>query len=369
MKVLVINCGSSSIKYQFIDMDNQSVLAKGLVERIATDGRVKQTNIQGKVYENDIEIPNHSVGVAKIIELLLDNEYGVVSSLDEINVVAHRVVHGGEYFDKSIIITPENLEKIRDCIPLAPLHNPSGVMGIEAIFEAMPNAMQTATFDTAFHQTMPKYAYTYALQKEVAQKFKIRKYGMHGTSHRYVTLEASKLLNKDVNEVNLITCHLGAGSSITAVKNGKSVDTTMGFTPLAGLIMGTRCGDIDPAVVTFLVNHGYSADEVDNIMNKKSGLFGVSGVSLDCRDIKEEATKGNEDCQLALDMFEYQIVKFIGSYIPIVNPDAIIFTAGIGENNADIKDRVMAHFPNIEGLVIPTNEELMIALDAVKLVK
>ena len=317
MKILVINAGSSSLKYQLIDMENEEVLAKGLCERIGIEGSKLNHTPKGKdkvVIEKPMK--DHSDAIKMVLEALLDSEYGVIKSMEEINAVGHRVVHGGEVFSKSVIIDDEVKKAVDQCIPLAPLHNPPNLIGIAACEEAMPGVPQVGVFDTAFHQTMPKSAYMYAIPYEYYEKHKIRRYGFHGTSHKYVTQECAKVLGKDINDINIITFHLGNGSSITAVKNGKSVDTSMGFTPLAGVAMGTRSGDIDPAIVKFIADQeNISVDEVDSILNKKSGVLGISGLSSDFRDLEAGAEKGDERCALALDMFVESVRKYLGNYL------------------------------------------------------
>ncbi len=398
MKVLVINAGSSSLKYQVFDMDNVMVLAKGLCERIGIDGSNLQHKNLVKNISEKIEKPmkDHSDAIKMVIDALTDKEYGVIKDMSEIGAVGHRVVHGGEYFADSYIIDGKVKEALERCVPLAPLHNPPNITGIEACEKLMPNVPQVAVFDTAFHQTMPPKAYMYAIPYELYEKYKIRKYGFHGTSHKYVANEAAKMLGKPIEELKIITCHLGNGSSITAVKNGKCVDTSMGFTPLDGVVMGTRAGSLDPAVVTFLMkNEHLDVVGVDNLLNKKSGVFGVSGISSDFRDLTAAAKDGNQHAKLALDMFTYSVKKRIGSAAAVMGGvDAVVFTAGIGENDAaaraaiveDLeflgisidaeKNKVRGEKTDISAdgaktrtLVIPTNEELMIALDTVRLVE
>ncbi len=398
MKILVINAGSSSLKYQFINMDNQEVIAKGLCERIGIEGsRLKHKNsVKGTETVFEKPMKDHSDAIGMVIDALVSSECGVIASMDEIGAVGHRVVHGGENFADSCLIDEKVMNAIRDCIPLAPLHNPANIIGIEACKNLMPNVPQVAVFDTAFHQTMPKKAYMYALPYELYENNKIRKYGFHGTSHKFVSKEAEKLMGKPLKELKIVTCHLGNGSSVTAVKNGKCVDTSMGFTPLDGVVMGTRSGSIDPAVVTYLINNcGKTAKEVDTMLNKESGVFGVSGISSDFRDLSAAAADGNERANLAVEMFHYSVKKLIGTYAAAMGGiDAVVFTGGIGENDAKyrlaITDglefmgiKVDAEKNNIRGvvkdvstddakvrtLVIPTNEELMIALDTQRLVE
>ncbi len=392
MKILVINCGSSSLKYQLIDMATESVLATGLVERVTfNDGIITMKRFDGKKYTAEHQdYPNHKVALHAALDTLLDPEYGVIKSLSEINAVGHRVVHGGEKFTSSVLIDDEVEKAIRDTFELAPLHNPPNMMGIEASLDVMPGVPNVAVFDTTFHTTLPKYAYIYALPYSMYEKYGIRKYGFHGTSHLYVSRRAAAMLGKPIEETKIITCHMGNGSSIAAVKGGKSIETTMGFTPLEGIAMGTRCGSIDPAVVPFMMEkENLSTREVDTLMNKKSGVLGISGVSNDFREIDEAASQGNERAELALEVFSYKVKKVIGEYSAVLDyPDAIVFTAGIGENSATIRNRILSGLENfgikidqeknkirgqeidiatpdskIRVLVIPTNEELTIARD------
>jgi acetate kinase len=395
MKVLVINAGSSSLKYQLIDMTTETPLAIGLCERIGIkDSIITQKRLDGKKLEKVTDFPNHKVALEESLRTLIDPEYGVIKSMSEINAVGHRVVHGGEKFTSSALITKDVEKAIKDCFELAPLHNPPNMMGINAAEEIIPGLPNVAVFDTAFHMTIPKYAYIYALPYSMYEKYGIRKYGFHGTSHFYVARRAAAMLGKPEKDVKVITCHLGNGSSITAVKGGKSVETTMGFTPLEGVAMGTRCGSIDPAVVPFMMEkEGLSTRDVDNLMNKKSGVLGVSGISNDFRDLDEAASKGNERAELALEIFAYKIKKVIGEYSAVLNgPDAIVFTAGIGENSASIRKRILSDLDGIgikideeknkirgqeidiatpdskiRVLVIPTNEELTIARDTMEI--
>ena len=390
MKVLVINAGSSSLKYQLLDPDTKDVLAKGLCERIGIDGHIKHTPTGGDVYDADRYMPDHEAAIKLVMEVLTHNYYGVIKDMSEIDAVGHRVVHGGEEFTHSVIIDSAVMKGIRECIPLAPLHNPANITGIEACKEVMPNTPMVAVFDTAFHQTMPGKAYMYAVPYEYYKNDGIRRYGFHGTSHRYVSARCAELMGKPIEELKLISCHMGNGSSICAIDGGKCVDTSMGFTPLVGLPMGTRCGDLDPGVMQFLMNkYGYSIDEMLNILNKKSGVFGVSGVSSDFRDLDSAAENGNERAALALDMFHYWVAKVAGSYVAAMNGvDAIIFTAGIGENSKDTRAAIAEYFgylgvkidaeanskrgedimistpdSKVKVFVIPTNEELVIARD------
>ncbi len=398
MKVLVINAGSSSLKYQLIDMDSVTVMAKGLCERIGIDGSNLQHKNLVKGLAEKIEKPmkDHADAIQMVIDALSDKEYGVISSMSEIGAVGHRVVHGGEYFADSYIIDGKVLEALKMCIPLAPLHNPPNIIGIEACEKIMPGVPQVGVFDTAFHQTMPKEAYMYALPYSYYEKYKIRKYGFHGTSHKFVSQEAAKMLSKAPEDIKIITCHLGNGSSVSAVRNGKCVDTSMGFTPLDGVVMGTRTGSMDPAVVTFVMeNEHLTAKEMDNLMNKKSGVFGISGISSDFRDLSDAAEKGDEKAKLALDMFTYSVKKLIGAYAAAMGGvDAVVFTAGIGENDGAMRKEIVSGLEfmgikiddeknkkrgeaidvsapdaSVKTFVIPTNEELMIALDTKRLVE
>ncbi|MBQ1959199.1 MAG: acetate kinase [Firmicutes bacterium] len=396
MKVLVINCGSSSLKYQILDMTNEELLCKGLVERIGMDGSVithEKTGLD-KV-KTEVPMKDHKDAIAQVLAAVQNAEYGVVADMAEIGAVGHRVVHAGEKFAESVLITEEVIKALEECVELAPLHNPPNLLGIEACKQLMPTTPMVAVFDTAFHQTMPAESYIYALPYEYYTKYGVRRYGFHGTSHRYVSQRAAEMLGKDLKDIKVITCHLGNGSSLAAVKDGKCFDTTMGFTPLEGLAMGTRCGDIDPAIVTFIgEKEGLSYAEVNNVVNKKSGVLGISGVSSDFRDIESAAKEGNERAQLALDVFTHKVKAYIGAYMAEMNGcDAIVFTAGVGENgignraaiceglenlgivldaeknNVRGKDTVIsADDSKVKILLIPTNEELMIARDTYEIV-
>ena len=392
MKILVINAGSSSLKYQLIDMETEAVLAKGLCERIGIDGHLKHTPlVEGKeVFNEDVAMPTHSEAIAAVIDKLTSPQYGVVNSMKEIDAVGHRVVHGGEKFASSVLINDEVMKAIEECTPFAPLHNPANITGINACRAVMGDVPMVAVFDTAFHQTMPGKAYMYALPYQYYLSDGIRRYGFHGTSHRYVSARCAEMMGKPIEELKIITCHMGNGSSIAAVDHGKCVDTSMGFTPLVGLPMGTRCGDLDAGVIQFLMNkYGYSIDEMLNILNKKSGVLGVSGVSSDFRDLDAAAEAGNERARLALDMFEYWVAKVAGSYVAAMNGvDAIVFTAGVGENSKATRAGIAKYFgylgveideaanskrgedimistpdSKVKVFVIPTNEELVIARD------
>ncbi|MDR7664350.1 acetate kinase [Methanosarcina sp. Z-7115] len=357
MKVLVINAGSSSLKYQLIDMSNESALAVGLCERIGIDNSIiTQKRFDGKKLEKQTDLPTHKTALEEVVKALTDPEFGVIKDMAEINAVGHRVVHGGEKFTTSALIDAGVEKAITDCFELAPLHNPPNMMGISACAEIMPSTPMVAVFDTAFHQTMPAYAYMYALPYELYEKHGIRKYGFHGTSHKYVAERAALMLGKPEEETKIITCHLGNGSSITAVKGGKSVETSMGFTPLEGLAMGTRCGSIDPAVVPFIMEkEGLTSREIDTLMNKKSGVLGVSGLSNDFRDLDEAASQGNRRAELALEVFAYKVKKYIGEYSAVLNGvDAVVFTAGIGENSASIRKRILT---GLDGIGIKIDDE------------
>jgi len=396
MKILVLNCGSSSIKYQLIQMEDESVLAKGVVERIGIDNSLLEHEpANGEEIVIREEIPNHSTGIKLVIDTLLNKEYGVLNSMDEIQAIGHRVVHGGEKFATSTLITSEVIKQIEEVSDLAPLHNPHNLTGIKVCSKLMPDKPQVAVFDTAFHQTMPRKAYLYALPYRYYQKYGVRRYGFHGTSHLYVANRAAEMMGRPIEELKIITCHLGNGASITAVDGGKSVDTSMGLTPLEGLVMGTRCGDIDPAIIPFIMNkEDLTMEEIDNIMNKKSGLLGVSGVSNDSRDVEAAAADGNERAQTALDIFDYRVIKYIGAYIAAMGGvDAIVFTAGIGENQSRTRANIINNLryldvylneeanqtrkqeieistpeSRVKVFVIPTNEELVIARDTAKII-
>ncbi len=391
MKVLVVNCGSSSIKYQLFNMTDESVLAKGLVERIGLQGSILTHQPAGKdkvVLTADIS--NHSIGIRMVLGALTDAQHGVIKSMDEIGAIGHRVVHGGEKFADSVLITPAVMNALEECIEMAPLHNPPNILGINACSELMPGKPQVGVFDTAFHQTMPKYAFLYGLPYEAYEKYGVRRYGFHGTSHKYVSQKAAEMMGQHVTNLRIITCHLGNGASITAIKHGKSIDTSMGFTPLEGLVMGTRCGEIDPAIIPYLMKkEGMSPDQVDNYLNKKSGVLGISGISSDFRDIEQAANDGNERASLALEVFAHKVRKYIGGYVAVMGGvDAIVFTAGLGENSITMRDHVCQGLEylgtrvdpvknNVRGkaqdisvdgakvkiFVIPTNEELVIARD------
>ena len=398
MNVLVINCGSSSLKYQLINSESEEVLAKGLCERIGINGSaITHQPKDGDKVTTEVEMKNHTQAVQYVIEKLTDKEVGVISSLDEIDAVGHRVVHGGEKFASSVVITDEIIKAIEECNDLAPLHNPANLIGINSCKEIMPSVPMVAVFDTAFHQTMPKKAYLYGLPYEYYEKYKVRRYGFHGTSHDFVSNRAAEILGKKREDMNIIVCHLGNGASVSAVKNGKSVDTSMGLTPLEGLIMGTRSGDMDPAIITYLSEkENISAKEVIDICNKKSGMLGLSnGVSSDFRDLSAAEEAGNEFAKDALDTYAYKVAKYIGAYaIGMKGLDAIVFTAGVGENNAVVRSKIAEYLTffdtkideeknlirgeeiiistgdsKVKIMVVPTNEELAIARETVALVK
>ena len=397
MNVLVINCGNSSLKYQLIDMDNENTLAQGLVERIGLPGSSLVQKVNGNKHKIEAEMHDHKEAMKHVLDLLVDKEYGVIKDLNEISAVGHRVVHGGERYLKSVLVDDKVMEDLKECVKLAPLHNGPNRTGIEACKALMPNTPMALVFDTAFHSSMPEKAFLYALPYEFYEKNHIRKYGAHGTSHKYVSLKVAEVMGKKVEDLKIISCHIGNGASITAVKGGKSIDTTMGFTPLDGLVMGTRCGSIDPSIVTYLITDlGYTAEEVNEIMNKKSGVLGITQMSSDLRDLKEAAYKhGDKRAQLALDIYAYKIKLQIGAYAAALNgPDVIVFTAGIGENSWETRidilegleymgvkldkerNRVMGEIAEISTddskvkvYVIPTNEELMIAKETVDLLK
>ena len=397
MKVLVLNCGSSSIKYKLYDMTTKEVMAQGGIEKLGLpDSFLKFTLADGSKKIIEKNMPEHTVGVELILEVLTNAEYGCIKSLDEIEAVGHRLVHGGEKFNTSVVITPEVIKQMEACTDLAPLHNPANLKGVAAITKILPNVPQVGVFDTAFHQTMPAHAYMYALPYEYYEKYGVRRYGFHGTSHRYVSRRACEFLGLDYENTKVITAHIGGGGSITAIKNGKSIDTSMGLTPVEGLVMGTRCGDVDLGAMTYLMEkEGLDAAGVNAVINKKSGVMGVSGVSSDMRDIEAAIAAGNERAKLALDMFEYRLLKYIGAYTAALNGvDVLVFTGGIGENQMQTRDYIcrgleylgVKYDAELNGksrgeeieistpdskvrvVVIPTDEELTIASDTVALV-
>lgn len=396
MKVLVVNCGSSSLKYQLIETETETVLAKGLCERIGIDGRLTHTPEGKEKVVIETAMPNHTVAVKLVLDQLVDAKNGVIQSLNEIEAVGHRVVHGGEKFAQSTVITEEVLAQIEECNELAPLHNPANLIGIHACEKLMPGVPMVAVFDTAFHQTMPAKAYLYGLPYEYYEKYKVRRYGFHGTSHSYVSNRTAEILGKDVKDMKIIVCHLGNGASVCAVDHGKSIDTSMGFTPLEGLLMGTRSGDIDPAILEYIAEkEKMDLTQVMEMLNKKSGVFGLSKTSSDFRDLNNAAANGNILCQTTLAVYCYHVAKYIGSYVAAMNGvDAITFTAGLGENDAKTRASICDYLGylgitidteknNVHGeeriittedslrkvLVVPTNEELAIARETVALVK
>ena len=398
MKILVINSGSSSLKYQLIDMETEKAIAKGIVDRIGISGSNLEHKVEGKddKYKVVRDLKNHKEAIALVLETLCDDKVGIISNLNEINAVGHRIVHGGEKYSKSVIVDDEVIKNIENCSKLAPLHNPAHITGIKACQELIKDTPMVVVFDTAFHQTMPEKAYMYGLPYDMYENYAVRKYGFHGTSHSYVANVCAKEMNKDINNMKIVTCHLGNGASIAAIENGKCIDTSMGFTPLEGLMMGTRCGSIDPAVVTYLINElKISPNEMNDIMNKKSGFLGVSGKSSDLRDIEDLAEKGDKQSKLSLEIFCYKIKSYIGSYFAAMNGlDVLIFTAGIGENSPLIRSCVCKNMDNlgikidenknnvrgqlteisstdskVKVYLVPTNEELVIARDTQNLLK
>ncbi|WP_282918321.1 acetate kinase [Porphyromonas macacae] len=392
MKILVLNCGSSSVKYMLIEMPERKVLAQGGVEKLGLDGAfLKFKTPDGKKVVLEKLMPDHTVAVDFILKTLTSEEYGCIKSFDEIDAIGHRLVHGGEKFSGSVEITPEIIEKVRECIPLAPLHNPANLMGVEAVTKLLPNVRQVGVFDTAFFQTMPEYAYRYALPYDLCKKYGVRRYGFHGTSHRYVSARACEILGLDYNKTRIITAHIGNGASIAAIKNGKAIDTSMGMTPSEGLMMGTRSGDVDPGALTFLMEYeNLDSKGLSNLINKQSGVNGVSGVSSDMREIEDAIEKGNERAILALEMYDYRIKKYIGAYIAALGGvDVIVFTGGVGENqwttreivcdgldymgikidksvNTDMRGEekvISTPDSKVTVIVVPTDEEYMIAKD------
>lgn len=396
MKILVLNCGSSSLKFQFIDTTDERVLAKGLCERIGIEGGRLVYQPEGcDKCKTDVEMPDHKVAVQLVLDALLDKENGVIGDISEVEAVGHRVVHGGERFTRSTLIDDEVIEGIEACNDLAPLHNPANLIGIRACRQLMPKTPMVAVFDTAFHQTMPQKAYLYGIPYKMYQDYGIRRYGFHGTSHRFVSEKAAKFFDLDPKDSKVIVCHLGNGSSLCAVKNGESIDTSMGFTPMAGVLMGTRCGDIDPAIIDFLHQKGMSVDEINQALNKESGILGLSGYSSDFRDIEDGVKEGKEEAIRALDVFCYGVAKYIGAYAAVMGGvDVVAFTAGVGENDTGVRERVCAYLgylglsfdkernncrgkaqvistddSKVKACIMPTNEELVIALDTLELVQ
>lgn len=396
MKVLVVNCGSSSLKYQLIDMETEEVMAKGYLERIGIDGSFLTHRVGEEKYKIEKEIKNHKDGLELVIEQLLHKDYGVIKDLSEIDAIGHRIVHGGEKFTKSVLINDEVVKGIEEAIEFAPLHNPAHLQGITACMEKLPGKPNVAVFDTAFHQTMPEKAYMYAIPYEYYEKYKIRKYGAHGTSHKFVANRVAEIMGKPIEDLKIISCHLGQGASLCAVDGGKSIDTSMGLTPLAGVPMGSRSGDVDPSVLTYLMDkEKISPSEMNTILNKKSGKLGLSGVSIDDRDIEAAAKEGNKRAQLAIDNFVYQVVGYIGRFAAqMKGVDVITFEAGIGENGIDVRKEICDYLgylgvkideeknncrgkeveistpdSKVKVYVVPTNEELMIARETMELVK
>ncbi|MBQ7328141.1 MAG: acetate kinase [Clostridia bacterium] len=398
MKILVINAGSSSLKYQLLDMETEKVVAKGNCERVGLTEPFITYKANGQSYKFDNGAKDHKDAVEKVLNILTSKEYGVIANLEEIQAVGHRVLHGGEIYKESVLITDEVLANLESLVPLGPLHMPANISGVKACQLAMPKLPHVAIFDTAFHASMPEKAFMYGIKYEDYQQYNIRKYGFHGSSHRYITLEAAKILGKPVEETTIISAHIGSGSSIAAVKNGKSVDTTMGLTPLQGLVMGTRSGDVDPTVVQYLCeNKGYTVAEVINYLNKQCGLLGISGVDSDIRGVEAGIAEGNKRCQLAFDMVAYSARKHIGSYLAVLNgADALIFTAGLGENDPEMREAICENMENlgivldkeknknfkrgevqlisaenskIKVYIVPTDEELMMARDTKAIVE
>ncbi len=396
MKVLVINCGSSSLKYQVLDMDGEILMAKGLVERIGLDGSaIKHEKVGQDKFVNETPMKDHKEAIKQVLDVIVDQEHGVLKSMAEIGAVGHRVVHAGEKYASSVTITEDVIKALEECVELAPLHNPPNLLGINACKELMPDIPMVGVFDTAFHQTMPPESYIYAIPYDYYTKYGIRRYGFHGTSHKYVAQRASEILNVDIKDLKIITCHLGNGASLSAIKRGKCIDTSMGFTPLEGLVMGTRCGDLDPAIVSYIrEKENLPFGQVNEILNKKSGVLGISGVSSDFRDLEDAAAEGNERAQLALKVFSHRVRFYIGAYIAEMNGvDAIVFTAGLGENSINMRDIICNDLGNlgvkldlvknrirgkeaiisrddspVKVILIPTNEELMIARDTVDII-
>lgn len=396
MKIIILNCGSSSIKYQLVDMPEKSVIAKGLVEKIGLDGsRIKHKNDMDEETVFDKSIPDHQSGMESVFEILLSEENGCLHALEDIDAVGHRVVHGGEAFSGSVPITDEVIKALEDCVELAPLHNPPNLEGIYTMTRLLPKVPQVGVFDTAFHQTMPEHVYLYAIPYVLYERYKVRRFGFHGTSHKYVSARACEILGLDINKQKIISCHLGNGSSIAAIKHGKSYDTSMGMTPAEGLIMGTRTGDLDPGALLYMAEkEDTSIKQTSDLLNKKSGMLGISGISSDMRDIENAANDGNHRAQLALEMFAYRAKKYIGAYTAAMGGvDLIVFTGGIGENDPETRKRIlnglqflgialneekmgirgketMLTIPesNVKVMVVPTDEEMMIAMDTYKLV-
>ena len=398
MKILILNCGSSSIKYQLFEIEHEELLTKGIVERIGLDGSfLKNERNDGDKIKLEVEIPDHQVGIKYILEMLINKKHGSISGFDEINAVGHRLVHGGEKFKSSVLITDEVIQKMEECIDLAPLHNPLNLKGIYSMKGLLPDVPQVGVFDTAFHQSMPEHAFMYAIPYTLYKKYGIRKYGFHGTSHRYVSKRACEILNLDYSKQKIITCHLGNGASVAAIKYGKSVDTSMGLTPVEGLIMGTRTGDMDLGVLFYIMNkEEIGTQEANTLVNKHSGVLGISGVSSDMREIEKAAGEGNKRAQLALDMYHYRVRKYIGAYAAAMGGvDILVFTGGIGENCQETREEICKDFEflglefdpeknkgkrgeeviinkedsKVKVLVVPTNEELVIAQDTYEIIQ
>lgn len=396
MKILVLNSGSSSLKYQVIDMDTETVLAKGNYERIGQDSSFLTHTANGEKNKFEHAVPTHKEAISFVIEKLLSKEYGVISDIKEIEAVGHRMVHGGEKFSDSVVINDEVIETIKECSDLAPLHNPAGLLGIEACKSVLPHAKMVGVFDTAFHQTIPAHRYIYPIPYKYYEKYGVRKYGFHGTSHKYVSNRVAEIMDKNIEDLKIVTCHLGQGASISAVQGGKCVETSMGLTPLAGIPMGSRSGDLDPSIVTFLMKkENLSIDEIDKVLNKESGVYGISGISVDFRDIETAEKEGNERAKLAMDNYNYLVASYIARCVVAMNGvDVIVFTAGIGENGKDTRaaickqleflgvkiddnlnnvrgeeKEISSNDSNVKVYVVPTNEELMIAKETLALVK
>ena len=390
MNILVLNCGSSSVKYKLIEIKANEVLAEGGIEKIGLPDAFIKFKYEGKKIQQDLDISDHVGAIKSILDNLTGKQYGCIRDFNEIDAVGHRVVHGGEKFNKSVLIDDDVIAKVKECYSIAPLHNPVNMAGIEAINEVLPNVPQVAVFDTAFHQTMPKVAYLYGLPYELYVKYGLRRYGFHGTSHKYVAQRAAELMGEHMTDLRIITCHLGNGASITAIKYGKSIDTSMGYTPLEGLIMGTRSGEIDPAIIPFLMEkENMTAQQIDDYLNRRSGILGISGLSSDFRDLESAANRGDDRSQLAIDVFAYKVKKYIGGYVAAMGGvDAIVFTAGLGENSPFMRDKICngleylgtridpdlnkvrgkekeisVRRARVKIFVIPTNEELVIARD------
>ena len=396
MKILVVNCGSSSLKYQLINMENESVLAKGNYERIGENESFLTHKVNGEKHIIQTPVMNHEEAIKIILDQLLSSQYGVINSLDEIDAIGHRIVHGGEIFDKSVLVTEDVIEKIAECASLAPLHNPAAILGIRACQKEIPGKPMSVVFDTAFHQTMPKENYLYPIPYEMYEKYRIRRYGAHGTSHQFVAKIAAEKMNKPIEDLKIVTCHLGQGASITAIKGGKSIDTSMGLSPLGGIAMVTRSGDLDPSVVTDIMEReNLTPKEANALLNKKSGLYGISGLKPDFREIEQAASEGNPRAKVAIEVFDHTVAQFVAKYaVSLGGLDAVVFTGGIGENQIatrkaiceklaflgleldeeknnvkGVETEITKENSKIKAFVIPTNEELVIARDTVNLIK